>query len=750
MSSFTASQSLKTFGVQFVYPSKVRSVKRKPTFHKVRILPLYANLSRIFKRRVFVWKQSDALFVDLTAKSRKSAFEALKIKCKYFKWPCPQQNPFNVFNPSFVRSRREIVPRVVHWRNIESFANTDRYGVLEVEPLLEANEIDELEELEDVAPFYFRRVPGEQDFEFPIEAPVHLLPEVRQRNIDLIRRLRAVVGMMRLRSRVPAIVGYRFGHHLTEEVLTWLNNSALTQRYHGFFDSLQRFALPMVRACIQSDGVQDAHGVDNLTENNAGNVILTESRQESSDITSEPQAQWHDFVSSDIKGGYTSMVDRWLNIHEFTWQTNQAQNYLLAELDLPEFVLSSKNVQNTPNVMPFLVHRYWRGDMEIKVQLNSNKFQMGQLQVGWFYEPDLDDKFSLRKHACTISQTSHVLISAGNSNEASLYIPFKNHLAMMSTKTRSDRYQTRSLGKLIINVLNPLCVPANGPTACYGSIFIRFTNNTFTGQIASNFDAYPQMLPALKVASQLMKNLDIPNCDNPPRPQNPNFLVPTASHSWAYGTGDSEPVHSLRLDASGQTKHPDNLPDEMSIKFITQKYGYVKTFNWLDSAGYGTKILDIDAAPILSKDNYKKITKTQNNLDSYYMPPVAVIASLFNYWRGNIKFRFDFVATQFHTGRVLLAYIPGSIRDSKNPITIQDALASPHVVFTLNEAQQFEYEIPYITDKPYWPRLYTGNFSSDQVYAPSRLVMFVLNPLIIMQSVYKTVNINMYRCGGGR
>ncbi len=36
---------------------------------------------------------------------------------------------------------------------------------------------------------------------------------------------------------------------------------------------------------------------------------------------------------------------------------------------------------DVPNTIPFKVHAYWRGDMEVRVQINSNKFQVGQLQA---------------------------------------------------------------------------------------------------------------------------------------------------------------------------------------------------------------------------------------------------------------------------------------------------------------------------------------------------------------------------------
>lgn len=488
-----------------------------------------------------------------------------------------------------------------------------------------------------------------------------------------------------------------------------------------------------------------------------GNVNLTSARVEDTVVTTVPEYNWCNYVSSDIVGNYKEMTDRWLKVVDFDWTKDHAfDTHLLTHIEgnqeVPGLVLPRQVVENDswsacdmPNTLPFKVHRYWRGTMVVKIQLNSNKFQIGQLQASWYYQPELDSNILDRLNVYTLSQTHHVLINASSSNEVELRIPYKGHMPMIHTRKRNDIYSYLSVGRLYLKVLNRLSMATGGPDKCSGAVFVRFEDNEFTGMVSG---ALPQMDTIAKAALGALNGVaSCYNEDNPPDVRAPMYIVPTATHSWANGTGVTEPLQTLRLDAKGRTAHPDKMMDEMKVKYVASKWGLVKILdNWTTQSKRGELLFSCDASPLLDKNVYREDPgQGDNKLSTYAVPPVGVVASLFNYWRGSMEFKFDIVASQFHTGRFVVGYVPGATKDTK--VELKHILAGPHVVFTLQELQSFSYTIPYVANAPFWNRRYQGNYVDDQVIAPSRLYVFVLNPLVNMQSIVDKVFMNVYMRG---
>ncbi|APG77410.1 hypothetical protein [Hubei picorna-like virus 26] len=494
------------------------------------------------------------------------------------------------------------------------------------------------------------------------------------------------------------------------------------------------------------------HGEGNITTNQASNVVLTEARVEDSVITTPLSRMWSDYVSTDVVGNYNIITDRWMKLKDFEWTTQSGKHSQLFQLKLPfDAVYNAPLVPcDMPNLLPFRIHRYVRCDMEVKIQINSNKFQIGQLQAAWFYQPECDSFFDLRENVFNGSQTHHVLISASASNEASLFIPFKYHLPMVSTKARSDISFPLNIGTLKVRVLNPLSVTQNGPAKCNGVVFIRFMNCEFTGMVDGAMDipsAFYQMDRIVDLGANILKGYLSANEDNPPSRRVANYIVPTATHSWSMGTDITEPLQMLRLSNTGRTMHPDVVENEQLVASVVSKFGLVNTFDWTQSDESGKILWKCSAAPILEMSCYNAIlSKDKHILTSYYIPPVGVVSSLFQYWRGSLEFRFDVIATQFHTGRLLVGYVPGATSSSK--ITLSQLYASPHMIFTLQENQTFTYQIPYIANKPFWSRNYVGNHKASEVIPPSYLYVAVLNPLIPMESVVAKIQINVYMRGG--
>lgn len=501
-----------------------------------------------------------------------------------------------------------------------------------------------------------------------------------------------------------------------------------------------------------------AHGEDNLNQNQASNVVLTESREESRECTSEFQVQtWKDMCSSEFAPNYALNVDRWILIDTFEWNTSQTQSALLQKYQLPYQMVKKENITpcRMPNTLPFTIHRYWRGDLEVKIHINANKFQIGSLQCSWYYSPDFDAKIGERMNIWTQSQTHHTIINAATSNEVSMIIPYKYHLPYLHTKPRDDMPSPPlNLGTLYIRVLNPLTTSVSGPTRANVSVFIRSFNNEFTGMIAGDLDkietvADPEMDRLIETGIGVLNMLHPDqNRDNPPNIRAPSMFVPMGSHSWCVGTGLDEPLHPMRLDARGQTPHPPGIEvnGEMEINNVIRKFSFVKTIEWTKNANKGEIIFQADVSPFSKELAHYWPPTSDSRVGTYAITPVGIISNMFYGWRGTIEYRFDVVASQFHTGRLLVGFVPG-VTNSSN-VTFAHLRASTNMVFSLQEADQFVFKVPYICNKPYWPREYAGDYDKQNMGAPSRIFMGVLNQLIPMESVSDKVFINMYMRAG--
>ncbi|QQL13637.1 polyprotein [Antheraea mylitta iflavirus] len=527
-------------------------------------------------------------------------------------------------------------------------------------------------------------------------------------------------------------------------------------------------ALDHLDSAMYQGGVeQDVGGDTNVVQTSkAHNVVLTETEKTQADNTAICNPKWGSLVSSDTISNMDTLVNRWFRIGTYSWNTQMSRNATVRSISLPrDAIFGGKTTCDQPNTIPFRIHRYWRGDMVVKIHINCNKFQIGQLQCSWYYQPKADAAFSTRSSVYTRSGTHHCVISAAPNNEVELRIPYKAYKSMYHTKTFTgdEKDLPLDLGTLFITVLSPLKTTGETSPRCSFTVFVKFENSEFTGMIAGSVNVPAQAREELEyqmdsvgtllsaavpvVEKMLVGSGNDNNRDNPPQNSAPNYFVPTASHSWSIGTDIVEPLHNLRLSGRAQTKHPDVDLDEMRIDVLKRKYMLCDVFSWSQQNMNGNVLWSMPVNPIPPKTRIPVIAQPGTNLlRSYQLTPIGFLSSLFQYWRGSIEYRFDIVASQFHSGKLLLAYIPG-IAEGES-VTIDQARASPHIVISLDNAMSYTWRIPYVADRPWWPRRYAGESTSNNVMSPSKIFAFVLNELVMAETVPDSVEILVYMRGG--
>nr|WPR18816.1 MAG: RNA-dependent RNA polymerase [Iflaviridae-like virus 4] len=429
---------------------------------------------------------------------------------------------------------------------------------------------------------------------------------------------------------------------------------------------------------------------------------------------------------------FSTLSDRWIFVKSVDWNSSHGIDTEILRLGLPyDALIGNLSAQNT---QLFLTHRWFRTDIKVRICLNSNPFQVGSLVASVLYG-GVDDKLEVYDNIYCALQRNHAMMSAGSSNDVELLIPYQYVDSMITLRDKTN------FAYLSIRVLNKLSVAPTVAPQCSLSVFVTFPNASFHGMISRGLGVNlvePQMDrigSLLNCGSDVIRTLSgEPNRDNPPYPLQPISLVPQSMTSLSLVDGVSEPINVLRAVSTGQTPHPYS-DDEMNPLAISRGWGFIKTVEWKSSQVYGDKVLSFPVCPAYSENMYQSFTQWKKNTLSCIYPPVAFVSSLYGKWRGDLEFKFQIIASKFHTGRLLIGTIP-YVGDSE--ITMNHIKFSAYKVFDMADSTEFIYQAPW-----QWRNSCICTIGKDYYY-PSTLFAFVANSLIGIDSVPPAVYINVY------
>nr|WPV63262.1 MAG: polyprotein [Wufeng shrew iflavirus 17] len=476
-----------------------------------------------------------------------------------------------------------------------------------------------------------------------------------------------------------------------------------------------------------------------------------------------------DWCGVDHDESFERLVNRQVILDTQKWSTTDGLGSILktqgvsAIYSLPSAVISK--FKQTPSALPFLQYRYMRADMNVRVSINANKFMNGQLQVSWYYAHNLDNQYNnMRTTLETRSQLLGGIIDAGTSNSVDICIPYKNYRPWLHLAARADMETPAVLGELRIKVLSQLYAADTSANYCDVTIFISFKNARFMGLVSRDLnklslsDGEAEMFPmaASYIAVQLFNKYADTNRDKPPLTGPPHPMTPLTTPSMAVGTGCGEPVLPLRLDARGMVPHPDGIDTIHTFSELAGVKALVARFTWDVNSDLTKPLISIPGEPLCKIDDSKpkipgssyygsELILEEPPIYAYRVPPVGVVSDLFSYWRGSLTFEFHVVGSQYHTGRLLCAYIPHYAGE----VTRAQAQAGPYVIFDIHDERVFTFDTPYLADKPWWPvQGANGEVTDGELGAPGFLCIYVLNPLIKMSSISDRLDVLIY-CKAG-
>lgn len=192
--------------------------------------------------------------------------------------------------------------------------------------------------------------------------------------------------------------------------------------------------------------------------------------------------------------------------------------------------------------------------------------------------------------------------------------------------------------------------------------------------------------------------------------------------------------------------------DEMSLRYVTSRWGQINVFDYGTSVAAGTLLYSTPISPLSWWFRASGVLPAGNK----HVPPFSTVssnsvqpshlmfaASSFKQWRGGVKFRFTFVKTKMHAGRVIVTFNPQALTQTLDNYmsTATNAIVPTYygagpdpfaysAIFDLKDSNVFEFEVPYVT-----PITYT-NIGGTTGF----LAMYVVNSLIASSVVSSTIS----------
>lgn len=499
-------------------------------------------------------------------------------------------------------------------------------------------------------------------------------------------------------------------------------------------------------------------GTTIMTSDTAGNVV-TRSRLD--DIDSSIWSSLEQPGAKDI----VDFLAKPTLLASGNFTTTDSGNFQI--LNLPEAFFSNARISNKLSGVAMI-----RADIVLTLQVNAVRFQQGRyvlayVPTGGLLNSNSGAQAFFRAHAVnmtSVSQLPHVEIDLATQTTAELRIPYSSIYPYV--KVANSGTYMNSLGIVFLRPYSALQAGA-GDTTCGYMLMGRMENVVLTGNIL------PQS--GRRVGFKVIKPKSVTRTEQEnPRSGPVSGILNTISEgtavlsrlpilggilgnvSWAsdilagaaaafgfskpllldkvsrfnrtgfpfMGTADGfTPAMPLALKSDNEVVIHSGVGrtdiDEMSLDFIKQQYAYYSTTTWGTSATSGTILATFYHNPLMYY--------TSLGVNGVVQTPIAFLASQFRVWRGGMKFKIKLVKTEFHSGRLILAYAPYTGISATTP-GVDTSTYLVREIVDVRDTTEVEICVPYVIPELYMPAYY--NSGSPLVNSAGVFYILVGDPLV--------------------
>lgn len=462
-----------------------------------------------------------------------------------------------------------------------------------------------------------------------------------------------------------------------------------------------------------------------------------------------------------------------VQIGRVEWNTTQARDTDIFDVSFPEILSENESVV----LRTLRMYAFYKISPCFRVQINSTFFHKGQLICTFdpfsFSSRDVTnpDKFDIYY----ATGLPNVKIMASESDAIELCCPYIHPRSFLTTNNETV---FNNLGRFRITVLNPLSV-ADGTTP---SITVSIWAYAKDAQVhVPIFDHEPILEPpqveatsgmisdvlgtgsrGLGQTTEIIGNLVSGNFgqalrkgqglvdtlgkllgfDYPARTiQPPKTISPVENLSVAIGQSQSQrmaldpfSMHQLQDAEAGESMRG------MDLKMLIKMPMLLNQYRFADNYQPGSLLASIPVTPLIAN-------RTAIGLRRSYL---SFISNAFTYWTGGIDFDIEVVATRFHSGKLLVAYVPNS---QEPPTFIQAQNSLPNVLLDIQQTSKLKFKVPYTSATPLKnipvntdiSEILPSNFPDACI---GTLCIYVQNTLTHTSNVSPDVEFNVYISAG--
>jgi hypothetical protein len=475
------------------------------------------------------------------------------------------------------------------------------------------------------------------------------------------------------------------------------------------------------------------------------------------------------------------------------WASTSLAGAQIDSFAYSDMVSSSSSIQK----MLLQTFTYFKPVYKVRITVNATRFHCGKLFAFWDPLNILGSRSVFAGDISPINQWSascmpHAIIDAADSNPVEFTIPYEYFQSCLSTAR-----DAQELGSMRIVVLNPLqfpegssdslvinywmwaeeaaldvpniphkifATPVSQKASIYNDKGRRIPNQTHgllktvTGKLTDLKGTANTVVGAVSdIASGNIRGLanrvlDFFNLDKPALIESRigNHLATVSPFCHMVGSDNTVRLSAVPGSGYVETDYSAAPKDDMCISSIIQKPCLIDQFTWSSDQLINTQIYDTVVTPT----QYGQSVSTPKGTFFRFFPTLfSYFSWMFEQFTGDIIYRIDVAATQFHSGRLGIYFSPDVAVQVLTPEPITNANSNlPNLVFDLRETKEITFRVSY---NGVTPRKLTRNGLHDDPvqlnagsYALGRITISVLNPLATTESIPNSIQVNVWQCAG--
>lgn len=402
-----------------------------------------------------------------------------------------------------------------------------------------------------------------------------------------------------------------------------------------------------------------------------------------------------------------------------------------------------------------------RLDMKIKAQLNSTQFHQGRIIVAFVPGTWGDNSYTALQttdyYNVGFTGFPHINLDASESSNGELIIPYNYYQPMM------EGFSGGFQGSLVVAVINPLQAAVGTSNQVELTLWISFGDDSFVKYpvgFRPEAGEKDMVKKSMKVVDAVVKGdiegalsgvlqnvLDLSKLDYPLAMKMPCSILPKPVDNQSHGMGVTD-AYRMSLDPECQvpvSAMANSTKRETSVDLIKSIPMICNIWNLSTNDDQGKEIGRIYVNPIQAQvEPWGDPTEGNYVVQPTYL---SMLAENAYYWRGGITFRFDIIATRFHTGKLAVVFMPGSKSYQQDTI---DLSAYGGMTIDIQESSTFTMTVPFVSPTM-WKLTHSWADLTDYKYHPlsdtGSLSMIVINELKNPNNVAGNVQINVYVSG---